>query len=297
MAAARPDATPPVPPPKRGRLRPDPVDESDVASAGRHVPKQPSGASAPPRGIPLLSRWWFTPLAGLVLFIYLFRSDGGQALLPGGGSSTWFPQQPGAGSASAFPPTVAIMPGARPGGTSARVLARSAWWIDGSDAVLTTLSACLLRVPSALSSAGGSAGAVDPAASGAAPAPAAGAAARGASVPAPLADSAGLGRAALEGYYRDVCLQPLASPAWNDFVTAYGQRPRAWILQYFAAAEDQFDRHVADGLPPADAWEAAFGGSAAVVERLRAELRAVYGRTAAALPAPSGSDAAPGDRQ
>ena len=274
-----------TPPPKPGRLRADSVAAEDVASAGRHVPRPSAPRAGGFAGVPLWGRWWFTPLAGVVIFLYLFRSEGGEQLLPGGGASTWFPSGQSSSPAAPFARPTGLFPGTRPAALSARFLARSAWWVDGSDAVLAELSTCLGRVPAALSAAPDTS---DPAAG--APVPASSPSGR---VPSPdgsfdappasggpPVDGAGLGRSALEGYYRDLCLQPLASAAWNDFVSAYGQRPRAWVLQYLAAAEDQFDRHLADGLAPLAAWDAAFGRSSAVVDRLRAELRAVYGRSA-----------------
>ena len=100
------------------------------------------------------------------------------------------------------------------------------------------------------------------------------------------------------GYYTDVCLSGLNSLAWRRFSEAYGERPRAWVLQLLAAAENDFDRLKAE--PGADgdrAWVDAFGAAPERIRALRRELLAVYGRAAlvedAAVVAAVAAEAAP----
>ena len=83
-------------------------------------------------------------------------------------------------------------------------------------------------------------------------------------------------------YYRDVCLNRVGRQAWIGFVRSYGERPRAWVLQLLASAENEYDRlRLEPGVSADEAWNEAFRDVPTHVDALRRHLLAVYSLAAA----------------
>ena len=140
--------------------------------------------------------------------------------------------------------------------SSARSGARLAEWAEGSSGVLSDLASCLEAAELYV---------VPPAAS-AGEQPLFGS---------PPGD--------VNAYYRDVCLARVAGPIWTSFVLAYGERPRAWVLQLLAAAEDDYDRlRLEPDMRDDEAWRTAFAHAPARIRALRQHLVAVYPLAASA---------------
>ena len=84
-------------------------------------------------------------------------------------------------------------------------------------------------------------------------------------------------------YYRYVCLNRVGRQAWIGFNRSYGERPRAWVLQLLASAENEYDRlRLEPGVSADEAWIEAFGHVPGHVDALRRHLLAVYSLAAAA---------------
>ena len=143
--------------------------------------------------------------------------------------------------------------------SSARAGARLAEWEEGSSGALSDLASCLEAAELYVVPPGRS----------------------------PARAGADLTSGDVNAYYRDVCLTRVAGSGWTSFVLAYGERPRAWVLQLLAAAEDDYDRlRLEPGMLDDEAWRTAFGNAPTRIRALRRHLVAVY--PLAALPSVDG---------
>ena len=147
---------------------------------------------------------------------------------------------------------------------SARSAAPLVQWAEGSSRVLEELAGCLraaadYRSPEGISLDAGPAGPAGGPVDGS---------------PAQAEPEWPLDPAA---YYRDVCLARLSSRAWIGFSAAYGERPRAWVLQLLSAAENDYDRlRLEPGMNAGEAWVRAFESTPDRVTALRRHLLGVY---------------------
>ena len=74
-----------------------------------------------------------------------------------------------------------------------------------------------------------------------------------------------------------MCLNRIGGPSWLPFVDAYGERPRTWVYQLLAAAEDEYDRlRLEPDVGEDEAWRTAFRDVPVRVRALRRHLVAVY---------------------
>ena len=95
-------------------------------------------------------------------------------------------------------------------------------------------------------------------------------------------------------YYRDVCLSRVGRQAWLGFIRSYGERPRAWVLQLMASAENEYDRlRLEPGVSSDEAWVQAFSPVAPRVDSLRRHLLAVYSRAADPADGAAGGEVVP----
>ena len=148
---------------------------------------------------------------------------------------------------------------------SARTAVSDARWVEGSSRVLPELSACL---------------------------------ADAAEYSRPVLVTEGLERPShptdptdVFEYYRDVCLSRVGRQAWRGFIRSYGERPRAWVLQLLASAENDYDRlRLEPGTSSDEAWVQAFSPVVPRVDSLRRHLLAVYSRAADPTEAGSGGE-------
>ena len=202
----------------------------------------------------LYKSWWSGPvLMSLLLIAFLVVNR--ETERPSGFPEQEMPFGDQIGSTARF------FPGRAPI-RSARGAVPSAQWVQGSARVLEELAACLRAAAEYPRR----------------PAPPPGAEIGGEQSPSSYTTD-------VHGYYRDVCLARIGAQAWRGFTHSYGERPRTWVLQLLASAEDDYDRlRLEPSMSENEAWIEAFRLVPARVLALQRHLLAVYSLASRAEP-------------